>query len=345
MKEMIGKLYLLRDQIRRKLGVVFFDKEPLVANLSQVQHILVVRWDAKLGDSYISSFFFREIKKLPQLRVSVITTPELKDLHLEGFKADSVQTINKRPSYKELKRIAREIGTVDLVVHLTEYMKMKDLYFLSQLDAPNVASMDDEINRVNIKMTQQTKDMLFHDKYVHLLKLLSVPDIDDGYIIPYRKDAIEHSEKYDLVFNFFGSTEHKSVAIERASATLISVAKHYPTLSIGLLSSPYTVKKAHSIVERVNLNRVSVIDKINTINDAINIISNTKVVISVDTSIVHIASGLKKRTLAIYPKLNGMFNPWLPPATEQMSVLFSHYEGINVDVNNYSDQELITLIK
>ena len=345
MKKVIGKFHLLRDQIRRKLGIIFFDKEPSVADLSQVKNILVLRWDAKLGDSYISSFFFREIKKLPNVMVKVITTPELKDLYLEGFKADAVHIINKRPKYKDLKRVANEIGPVDLVVHFTEYMKMKDLYFLSQLDAFNVASMDDGIKRVNINMSQQTNNMLFHDKYVYLLELLSVPNIDESYIIPYSSCLIKHVENPDFVFNFFGSTEHKSVAIERATTTLIEVIQRYPNLKIGLLSSPNTAKKADLIMGNVNSNNVFVIKNINTINDAINVISHAKVVVSVDTSIVHIASGLKKSTIAIYPKLKDVFNPWLPPATDQVSVLFSDYEGVNVDVNNYSNEELIYLLK
>lgn len=345
MKRIVGRLQLFRDQIRRKVGMLLFDKQASKPELKEVKNILVIRWDAKLGDSYISSFFFREIKKIPNTHVTVVTTPDLEALYRNGFGVDSVLVVNKRPNYNELNKTANKIGSVDLVVHLTEHMKMKDLYFLSLIDAKNVASMDDKVGRVNIKMSAQTSNMLFHDKYVHLLKQLSVSDIDESYIIPYRKDVTKHSEKYDLVFNFFGSTDHKSVAIERASVTLVTIAKSYPTLNIGLLSSPYTVKKAQLIENRANLNNVSVIDNINTINDAINIICNTKVVISVDTSIVHIASGLKKRTLAIYPKVDGVFNPWLPPATEQVSVLFSHYQGVNVDVNNYSDQELIKLLK
>ena len=345
MKKIVGRLQLFRDQIRRKVGVLLFDRQAAKPELKKIKNILVIRWDAKLGDSYISSFFFREIKKIPNTHVTVVTTPDLEDLYRSGFGAGSVLVVNKRPKYKELKNIASKIGKVDLVIHLTEFMKMKDLYFLSLIDAKNVASMDDEINRVNIKMTQQTQNLLFHDKYVYLLNLLSVPEVDDSYIIPYSKVTGIKCKEYDLIINFFGSTEHKSVAIERASVTLITIAKSDPTLNIGLLSSPYTVKKAHLIASRVNLDNVSVIDNINTIDDAINIISNTKVVISVDTSIVHIASGLKKRTLAIYPKMDGVFNPWLPPATEQVSVLFSHYQGVNVNVNNYCDQELMKLIK
>lgn len=59
---MIGYFQLLRDRVRRALGILLFDKKTPLGIQGEVNHILVVRWDAKLGDSFISSFFFREIK-------------------------------------------------------------------------------------------------------------------------------------------------------------------------------------------------------------------------------------------------------------------------------------------
>ena len=63
MKKIVGRLQLFRDQIRRKVGVLLFDRQAAKPELKKIKNILVIRWDAKLGDSYISSFFFREIKK------------------------------------------------------------------------------------------------------------------------------------------------------------------------------------------------------------------------------------------------------------------------------------------
>lgn len=344
MKKIVGRLQLFRDQIRRKVGMLLFDRQAAKPELKEIRNILVIRWDAKLGDSYISSFFFREIKKIPNTHVTVVTTPELEALYRNGFKVDSVLVVNKRPSYSELNKTANKIGSVDLVVHLTEHMKMKDLYFLSLIDARNIASMDDDIDRVNIKMSGQTSNMLFHDKYVYLLKLLSVPNIDDSYTIPYTADNKSKKVFYDIICNFFGSTEHKSVAIERAVVTLKEITQYYPDFTIGLLSSPSTFNKSKDIVRLTDDNKVQLVENISTINDAINVIANAQVVLTVDTSIVHIATGLKKRTIAIYPKRENIFNSWLPPDSYLTSILFSPCNGIDVDVNNYSDNELIKAI-
>lgn len=342
MKKIIGKLHLLRDKIRRVIGVFLFDEVNLVDDIKDIKHILIVRWDAKLGDSYISSFFFREIKKLANVHVSVITTPELKNLYFDGFHVDSVLTMSKRPTYKELKLIANKLDSVDLVVHFTEYMKMKDLYFLSQLDAPYVASLDDDIKRVNIKLSKQTRNMLFHDKYVYLLNLLSIPDIDRTYIIPYSKN--NEINDCDILINFFGSTDHKSICNERAVIILVKIAELYPSFKIGVLSSPSTKNKAKLIVKDVDRKNVFLLENIYSINDAVNAVANAKIIISVDTSIVHVSTGLKKPTLAIYPEKKDCFNPWLPPESESTVIIYSLYSGVNVDVNNFSDEKLLEKI-
>lgn len=344
MKRIVGRLQLFRDQIRRKVGMLLFDRLVSKPELKDVKNILVIRWDAKLGDSYISSFFFREIKKIPNAHITVVTTPDLEGLYSQGFGADSVLAINKRPNYKELKKAANKIGSVDLVVHLTEHMKMKDLYFLSLIDAKNVASMDDKVGRVNIKMSAQTSNMLFHDKYVHLLKLLSVPNIDDSYIIPYDASIGANKADYDLICNFFGSTEHKSVSLQRAIITLNKITKSYPDLVVGILSSPATADKAKEIAKTTNGFNVKFIESIYTINDAINTIANAQTILTVDTSIVHIAVGLKKKVIAIYPKTKNSFNTWLPPTSATTSILLSPCDGIDVDVNNYADDGLIKLL-
>ncbi len=52
-------------------------------------HILVPRWDAKLGDSIVSSFFFREARKL-NARVTILTVAELAQMHALDFGVDQV---------------------------------------------------------------------------------------------------------------------------------------------------------------------------------------------------------------------------------------------------------------
>ena len=78
------------------------------------------------------------------------------DLFKKHWHADQVFECGKRPSYRELFNLAKKIGHVDLVIHFTKAMKMKDLFFLNHLNPCGVASLDDEPARVDIKLYKKT---------------------------------------------------------------------------------------------------------------------------------------------------------------------------------------------
>jgi ADP-heptose:LPS heptosyltransferase len=71
------------------------------------------------------------------------------------------------------------------------------------------------------------------------------------------------------------------------------------------------------------------------------------VVISVDTSVVHIAAGMHKPLLAIYPLIDPDANTWLPPPRSSTLVIYSPVDqatyratGLKC-LDNYLDEELL----
>lgn len=340
---MIGYLQLLRDRIRRKLGVFLFDKYIPVGIKGDVNHILLVRWDAKLGDSFMSSFFFREIRKLSsEIRISVITTSELASLYLDYFKVDEVIVIDKRPSYHMIRQAVSNIAHVDLVIHLTEMMKMKDLYLLHKLSPTNVASLDDDIGRVNVKLSHATAGMLFQDKYCYILSLLGVKDINTRYIIPTKRTVNVTSTCSDvIIINIFGSTQYKSLSHAKAIELLRILGRNFPTHRFGMLSSPATYAAAEAMVTECSISNIELLEGVNTIDDAIYCVKHSQVVLSVDTAIVHIAVGLDKPLVAIYPRHGETFNQWLPTKTPLVRVLFSDSPGLNSDMNNVDENAVV----
>ncbi|MFM4733359.1 glycosyltransferase family 9 protein [Aeromonas salmonicida] len=332
---MIGYLQLLRDRIRRALGIIFFDKKIPLGLQGDISHILVIRWDAKIGDSFASSFFFRELKKLPNKFITVITSPALAPLYREEFGVDHVIEVTKRPSYKTLCDIALSIPHVDLAIHLTEGMKMKDLYFLYKLSPTNIASLDDNVARVNIKLSDTTKGMLFQEKYTYILNMLGLMDVDTTYIIPdVARDKVISGCGNSIVINPFGSTRYKSMSQGKVTELLTVLGQCFPTRHFALLSSPATREDAQKMINGCGANNVALLEGVNTIEDAIYCIREASVVISVDTAIVHIAAGLKKPLIAIYPLHGNEFNQWLPSPSPLTKVIFSHSPGINADMNN-----------
>jgi hypothetical protein len=53
------------------------------------------------------------------------------------------------------------------------HMKMKDLYLLNKVRARQVAGLDDDIGRVNLKLGKQTQGLHFAQKLVYLLRCLT----------------------------------------------------------------------------------------------------------------------------------------------------------------------------
>ncbi len=346
-KSSISNIQRIRDVLRRKIAIVFFDKKKnfsMDAILSQDKlRVLVWRLDAKWGDSIISSFFYREIKKHNGVEVIVITTSDLYALYKDIYKADSVYVLNKRPAYSDLWKIARDIGHVDVVVHLTEAMKMKEMFFISLLAYKTVFSLDDELYMVSHKMRIKTKGVTFRDKYKIILSELGLDNVDTSYIIPLHETG---RDSFNIVVNPFGSTEKKSISIENSKSLIKKLSDEFPDKRIGIISSPSTYDKALKILARDGDNvRVEIVGGVNSFYDAVEVINNADLIISVDTALVHVADGLGKSLVAVFPKNNEEFNPWLPTMNISNKVVFSHANGIDVNLNNYNESELIDKVR
>lgn len=172
-KTIKDQLFIGRDLFRRRLARILFDKEincnkhNLPISRGNGKKFLVIRWDAKLGDSIVCSWLYREIKKENKNnQLIVICNCNIHKLY-ENIWGGDIFVIKKRPSYRELRLLAEKIGFVDYALHFGEQLKMRDIYFLSKLSTTCIAGMDDDLDLINIKLGQVTSEMHFSEKFVH----------------------------------------------------------------------------------------------------------------------------------------------------------------------------------
>lgn len=97
-------LQILHKAVSRLIFCLLADKPLPMKTLSAKLHILLLRWDAKLGDAIVSSFFFRESRKL-NARLTVLTVKELAEMHINTFGVDEVIVTNPHPGLGELRRL------------------------------------------------------------------------------------------------------------------------------------------------------------------------------------------------------------------------------------------------
>ncbi|MFH7527806.1 MULTISPECIES: glycosyltransferase family 9 protein [Aeromonas] len=330
---LINKLQLARDVLRRRLGRWLFDKACSRPADDGKSKVVLLRWDAKLGDAIVSSWVAREIHKAqPGREVWVVTTPAMAPLFREHFGVDRVVEIPKRPGYGELKRLARSLGRVGYLVHLGKSLKMKDIYFLSQVDACHVAGMDDELACIDIKLGARTAGRHFADKFAELLACMGIASPDTRYIIPAKAEWESAlavwwpTDRPVIAFNPYGSGGARRLRPDRI-ASMLEIMLAGCSQSICLLFPPGLeqevagLKAGASAPERIRLSPEQP-----SLGGLFTQLRHSAALVSVDTATVHIAAGLGLPILGLYnPDLGGggeNYAEWHPNTPDAM-ILFS----------------------
>lgn len=333
----------LLKKVKRNLSLFLFDKKKPKGIQFPIKHILIINWNGKIGDAIVSSFLFRELRKIKDIEISVITTSNLTKLYQDIYYANNVYTV-KNYSYLELFKVSTKIKNVDTIIPLMGYLNMKDLFFISRLNPNNLFGIDDELGRSNLQMAKRINHLLIHDVFKFILQEIKIENINDDYIIPISPSK---KNKFDILFNPFGSRDDKSLSIEKSIRILLEINRFYPNYKIGILNSLNTKEIANKICSEIRNNNIISIKNITSIYDAIDNIYNASLVISVDTSIVHIASGLNKKLIAIYYKSGNTFNQWLIKEKPTTRLIFSdgveNYKKKNM--NNFNENKIVDFIK
>ena len=335
-----------RDWVRRIFGILLFDTalEPATLPISNLKHIVFIRWDAKWGDAIVSSFVFEHLRKTyPEIKISVVTSVAMSDYFRNYVDVNQVIEIPKRPSYKRLKILAEQLGVVDLLVHFS-FMKMKDLYFLSKVQAMNVAGLDDEIQRVNIKLGRDTQGKHFAQKFVVLLEHLGIEAMTPKYQVPLNIKAVVKSERFLamkgerplLVINPYGSSIKRKLNTLTTKKIIIEALKLRPNINIAILSTPETISEVHELCINLDRHNVFYYPECKTIYDAIALVSKAEWVISVDTAIVHIASGLNKPLLALYNPDEKNYSDWHPNSNKALTCFAKKVNPLDINALNWT---------
>ncbi|MDB1122449.1 glycosyltransferase family 9 protein [Vibrio algarum] len=280
----------------------------------------------------------------PQCKISVVTTPAMSELFKTHFGADTIYQVPKRPKYWQLKKLAEELGEVDLIISLNDNMKMKDMYFLNKVNANHIAGLDDTLKLVDIKLGEKTKNLHFSDKFSAALESVGIPASSTQYIIPVLGESKDKATQFlnsnsiqndFLVLNPFGSGHSRKLNHDSVHKLVTLINESTPELPIILLSAPDTEADAEKMCQTLPEN-VTHFNISETIFDVIALIEQASYVISVDTAIVHIASGLNKPQLGIYNPDPKNFAQWGPNSDKAITIFTNKCSPPSVNDINWS---------
>ncbi|OOF67896.1 glycosyltransferase family 9 protein [Rodentibacter caecimuris] len=305
-------------KLRIILGKFFLDKKT-PENLTALypKKILFLRQDGKIGDYIVSSFVFREIKKYkPEIHIGVVCTKKDAYLFQQNPYIDHLYFVKKRSIFDYIRQgLHLQKEQYDVVIDPTISLKNRDLLLLRLIRARNYIGY----KKPNYQIFNFNIDGNYHFSEIYRLALVKIGIIcqDTSYDIPtiqesqikVRKLLSSYNIKSYISLNFFGAGNARKFTDNNIISWLTYLRKK-TNLPIILLTYPSVTEKLLWMIK--DFDNIFLLKESTTIFDTIEIIRQSDLVISPDTSIVHIASGLNKPMIALYSHGEDNFVHWNP---------------------------------
>lgn len=349
----------LRNQ-KVKIARLLWDKKEKVKIIKEdliekngIDSIIIMRDDGKIGDMVVSSFIYREIKKqYPNIKIGVVTRKGATDIIKDNHYVDKIYEYKKDSSY--LKNLANEIAKekYDLLIDTSTILREKQIMFISKCDCKINLGVDKEEWQLFDISVPEEKNSHITKRFINILEVLGIKEIQSNYDIQISDEALvkvekkikeeenilEVSGKERVILNPYTASKHRNFNRKNIEK-IIEILLKYRENELYLLGHGENKKEILEIKEKIKDKRVHYIE-LAGIQEVIALIKNCEMIISPDTSIVHIGVGLDKKVIAIYREdvigNNGVL--WGPNSDKAIQI-FSK-ENKDDDINNFDMREI-----
>ena len=349
----------LRNQ-KVKIARLLWDKKEKVKIIKEdliekngIDSIIIMRDDGKIGDMVVSSFIYREIKRqYPNIKIGVVTRKGATDIIKDNHYIDKIYEYKKDSSY--LKNLANEIAKekYDLLIDTSTILREKQIMFISKCDCKINLGVDKEGWQLFDISVPEEKNSHITERFINILEVLGIKEIQSNYDIQISDEALvkvekkikeeenilEASGKERVILNPYTASKHRNFNRKNIEK-IIEILLKYRENEIYLLGHGENKKEILEIKEKIKDKRVHYIE-LAGIQEVIALIKNCEMIISPDTSIVHIGVGLDKKVIAIYREdvigNNGVL--WGPNSDKAIQI-FSK-ENKDDDINNFDMREI-----
>lgn len=347
---MAWRLNSISRTIRTSFAKLILDKSSAskkVLDISKVQNILFIIHDDRIGDMIVSTMSFREIKKkYPDKKVLVLCGKNGSEILENNPHVDEVLEISGE-FFKDIKiyRKLRKKGATLLIdffefdlrpLHLLSLRLIKPFFLIGFFKSKyNVFDLSIEGDFLSVHVTQRHKAVL---------KLLGIDKPDTAYDIfltgkniSEAKDYLDKSSGLKIVLNPFASSKHRTMSPERV-LSLVRLIKSRMPCTVYILCPPS---------QNISCQTDGVfVFKSLSILSAAALIKESDIVISPDTSIIHIASTFKKKTVGLYLDFSHRKEKtdiiWGPNNPNALIINVDTKGGLlSNDIRNISDEKIL----
>ncbi|PHM72725.1 glycosyltransferase family 9 protein [Xenorhabdus kozodoii] len=286
-------------------------------NVDCIKKVLFLRDDNKIGDMIVSTSVFRALSENGF------------ELHVLSGRSnycviENNPYIDKVYFYPDATKEIIKLGLTlkkenyDLVIDMGDQLSVIYLLFIRLVNARNILGFNkDKVNIYNKNIKYFQYESHITERYKTLMNNMGIPAFNIQYDIHVPKSIqdkvydfyVKLPGKSTIVINPFSAEEKRDLSKEQLVGITSHIIESYPSANIIL------VGKSNKLNDLSYLNGC-IINPFDDFLSAVEIIKYSDLVISPDTSIVHVAAAYEKNTIALYGNdKHGNFvnnNVWSP---------------------------------
>jgi ADP-heptose:LPS heptosyltransferase len=328
--------------LRKHIGLKLFcrrKKINKVLDMSNVNSILFIRYDDKIGDVVCATMLFREIKKAyPKIKIALMCGKKSEPIVKFNPFVDEILNYSKR-FYKDVFVVIKNRHKFDLAfdfdISIPKFLQLLLLRVLLPSFLIGLNKKQINIYDLSIDITD-TQKLGEHITFRHklFLKTLGIANVQNKYDI-FIPDEIQNEatdlfskakEKIKVILNPFADSSDRCFLIEDIK-NLIENLKKFNT-QIYILCHGNHYKRIKNLLH-CTYHVASVLSK--SILNSAALIKFCDIVITPDTSIAHIASAFEKKAIVVYIN-NGSRILWSPNNANATAVYAETMKDVDVDL-------------
>ena len=314
------KAYILKRLTHKKS--VDFD-------IKQAKSILFLRYD-RIGDMVITTPVFRELKlAYPHIQITVLASIANQGVLMNNPHVDNIITNHKNnllSDFSSLLKLRKQ--NFDVCVEFDHSVIPHAIIRLKVIKPKKVISVKKD-GRYGVDgselllydfYTEKLKGQHFRDIWLATLKPFGVKPKSNVYDLfvtdTQQKQAQnfikQYSSKFLVGINLEGAVKGKKIKFSELWQICQGLHKANNNIQVIILTTPGNLQSIHEKVTESSLDYVVTSYKTDTILDAAALISQLDLIITPDTSIVHIASVFNKPIVTIHENNQDSYQLFAP---------------------------------
>ncbi len=338
-------------KIKAKLLKLLTKKNSVEFNLTDAKKVLVLKYD-RIGDMIVATPIFRELKnKYPSISISVLASKGNKDVIKYNPYVDNIYTNYKNSllgDFSSLLKLRKE--RFDVCIELEHSVIPHAILRLRTINPKKIISIHKD-GRYGVKgselqlydfYTKKNKEGHFGEIWLDTLSFFKIKPDSRKYDIflsdKKRNKAKEFVSSIDskikVGINLEGSFKEKQIQLKELKEICKGIYSGFSNIIIVILTTPNKLEKTNKIISKMGLDFVIPSYATDTILDVAALIEQLDLIITPDTSIVHVASAFDKPIVSIHENNKDSYRLWKPISTLSKTVFAKSSYGLfdyNVD--------------